>query len=96
MGIGVHTGMVIIGDVGAHSRREFTAIGLAVNIAARLQEMTKGLAQPILVSQTTRARSELDFDRVGSVDVRGLSETMDVFVPRPVAGAADSETGPAG
>ncbi len=82
MGIGVHTGNVIIGDIGASSRREFTAIGHNVNVAARLQEMTKSLGVPILVSQSTRERSDLEFESAGAVEVRGLTNPIEVFMPR--------------
>ena len=68
-------------DIDARSRREFTAIDLAVNVAARLQELTKALGKPTLVSRTTRDRVEIAFERVGEVEVRGLSEPMEVFVP---------------
>ena len=43
-GIGIHGGEVIIGDIGYRDHMVFTALGDAVNVAARLQDMTKSLA----------------------------------------------------
>ncbi len=55
MGIGVCSGAFMSGNVGSARRLEYTAIGDPVNTAARLQELTKELRHPVLVSDSTRA-----------------------------------------
>jgi adenylate cyclase len=77
-GIGIHGGEVIIGDIGYRDHMVFTALGDAVNVAARLQDMTKSLACEAIVSEEVRVTAGLGVDGLPEqeVAIRGRSEPM--------------------
>jgi adenylate cyclase len=81
-GIGIHAGEVIIGDIGYRDHMVFTALGDAVNVAARLQDMTKSLACEAIVSEEVRITAGIDADALPQqqVAIRGRSEPMVVRV----------------
>jgi adenylate cyclase len=85
-GIGIHGGEVIIGDIGYRDHMVFTALGDAVNVAARLQDMTKSLTCEVIVSEEVRKTAGMRADALPrhDVDIRGRAEPM---VVRAVASA---------
>ncbi|MDQ0317549.1 adenylate/guanylate cyclase domain-containing protein [Amorphus orientalis] len=79
--IGVATGQVIAGDVGPDASRNYTVIGHAVNLAARLQEAAKRLGHPIIVSEATAQRvgDQLVFRELDRIVPRGSAHAESVF-----------------
>ena len=77
-GIGIHGGEVIIGDIGYRDHIVFTALGDAVNVAARLQDMTKTLACEAILSEEVRMTAGLPPDGLPQqeVAIRGRAEPM--------------------
>jgi adenylate cyclase len=80
-GMGVHVGDVMYGNIGSRTRLDFTVIGPAVNMASRLEALTKELGRKVLLSQAFADLVKRDFhlERVGEYPVRGFSEPIELF-----------------
>jgi adenylate cyclase len=81
-GIGIHAGEVIVGDIGYRDHMVFTALGDAVNVAARLQDMTKSIGCEAIVSQEVCRTGRLAADDLPrqEVQIRGRAEPMVVHI----------------
>jgi adenylate cyclase len=80
-GVGVHVGDVMYGNIGSQARLDFTVIGPAVNMASRLEALTKQLGRPVLLSRAfaDAVGSEFALERVGEYPVRGFNEPIELF-----------------
>jgi adenylate cyclase len=99
-GIGIHGGDVIIGDIGFRDHTVFTALGDAVNVAARLQDMTKSMNCQVVISDETVKTAGLAADvlPLTQVPIRGREEPMQVRAATDatvLAGMLDAQETPA-
>lgn len=82
--IGIETGEAVVGDIGIHSKLDYTAHGDAINSAARLEALNKDIASSICVGPVAASRCAPSKLRpLGTVALRGLDDPISIFEPWP-------------
>lgn len=81
-GIGIHTGPALVGNIGSSRRLSYTAIGASVNMAARLESLTKRFTSRIIISEATRAQittEQFTLTDLGDVLVPGFAQKIRLY-----------------
>lgn len=82
MGIGINSGTMNVGNMGSQYRMAYTVIGDAVNVAARLQDLTRVYNAPIIVGEATRrAFPAVTYREIGLVQVKGKNAPARIYEP---------------
>ncbi len=80
-GIGIHTGEAVAANIGSPDRLSYLLVGDTVNLASRLQSLTKDMGEEIIISKATHVRLEGDFPlkRLPAAKVKGKSEPVEIY-----------------
>jgi len=79
IGIGINSGEAIIGNMGSDQRFDYTAIGDAVNTAARLESSTKEVGKDLIIGQNTKQKSKFKLKLLKPIKVKGKAKALEIY-----------------
>ena len=81
IGTGVNTGTCIVGNMGSELRFDYSVVGDAVNLGARLEVQTRTYDTPILISEYTYNKANIPCKRIDEIKVKGKEEPVVIYAP---------------
>ncbi len=83
VGVGINTGVATIGNIGSEKKLNYTVVGDTVNLASRLESLTKEFDSPIVLSEYTyeRIKDKIHCTILGNVKVKGREQPVTIYAP---------------
>ncbi len=81
IGVGINTGVATIGEIGSEKKKNYTIVGDTVNLASRLESITKEYKSPLIFSEYTyeKIKDKIDCAQLGNVKVKGREQPVNIY-----------------